>query len=56
MLPKSGLDALKALLELAIHPGEWRSSQDLQGSAQAQRAVVMPLFLPHASRTGKLIA
>jgi len=55
MLPKSGLDALKALLELAIHPGEWRSSQDL-AAAQGLAAPMMEQLLLRLRRSGLIEA
>lgn len=55
MLPKSGLDALKALLELAIQPGEWRSSQDL-AAAQGLASPMMEQLLLRLRRSGLIEA
>jgi Rrf2 family transcriptional regulator, iron-sulfur cluster assembly transcription factor len=45
MLRKSGIQALKALLELAQAPAQWRSTQELAEAQQLPAAMVEQLLL-----------
>jgi Rrf2 family protein len=45
MLRKSGIQALKALLELAQTPAQWRSTQELAEAQQLPAAMVEQLLL-----------
>ena len=45
MLRKSGIQALKALLELAQTPAQWRSAQELAEAQQLPAAMVEQVLL-----------
>jgi len=45
MLRKSGIQALKALLELAQAPAQWRSAQELAEAQQLPAAMVEQVLL-----------
>ncbi len=45
MIRRSGLQALRALLELGREPGRWRSSADLAASQQLPAAMLEQLLL-----------